>query len=479
MPSTQNRDRLRKSICALLITGFTCLAFGKSWVVDPIGTYPDLMSLRTLVDDGDTILIEAALYADHPQVSFAQSGLLIKGINGRPRLEAGNKLATNSNGKAILVLSGSDCIVENIEFANAAVPDHNGAGIRQEGCNLTVRYCFFNGNEMGLLGGNLSPCTVLVEHCIFRNNGSPANPGYQHNIYINHIDTFIFRYNYSVDAIADGHEVKSRAHVNIITYNHISNRNTKDSRNIDLPNGGVALIMGNLLEQGEASSNSNMLGFGMEGLTNRDPHALWVVNNTFVNYKTKGNFIQVKDGTDSLFVVNNILVGAKTGGLITGSSNWMDSSSNFVSDDISDAGFVYSHPTFYGLLPGSPCLNTGKLLNRRVGPYSLIPRHEYVDTANFKARIGDSRIDLGAFEAASTSSVVGRDIRTSVIYPNPVQGQSLFVRDHNGALVRFYTPDGRLVYSTLVRNDQVDLEILPKGIYLVEIQGNSMWLIRN
>jgi len=160
---------------------------------------------------------------------------------------------------------------------------------------------------MGILqGGTIEDCKIVVEFCEFMNGGSPDNPGYQHNIYINHIDSLIFRYNYSHDAIAEGHEFKSRASNNFILYNRISNINSVDSRNIDLPNGGTTVILGNIIEQGQNSANSGIIGFGLEGLVNPEPHNLWICNNTIVNKKNKGNFINVA-GIDTLFMKNNII----------------------------------------------------------------------------------------------------------------------------------------------------------------------------
>ena len=217
------------------------------WYVGPNRNYKTCKGVQALVKNGDTVSIAEAVYRDVVQVSWTADQLYILGEGNGPRLEAGTNIANDqSNGKGIFVVRGKNCIIENIEFANAKVIDHNGAGIRQEGANVLVKNCRFVGNEMGLLCGVIASCTIIMEHNVFENNGSPSNPGYQHNVYIGHIDTFIFRYNYSKDAIAEGHELKSRAKYNIILYNRISNENTVDSRTIDLPNGGTSIIMGNI-----------------------------------------------------------------------------------------------------------------------------------------------------------------------------------------------------------------------------------------
>ena len=130
-------------LLAVCILAVTSPLFAAVWNVGPTRTYTTPSAVSNLVNHGDTVLIDAAVYLNHPQVYFTKNNLLLRGIGGRPRLEAGAALAGNNNGKAIFVISGSDCRVEHLEFANAAVPDHNGAGIRQEGCGLVVTDCFF------------------------------------------------------------------------------------------------------------------------------------------------------------------------------------------------------------------------------------------------------------------------------------------------------------------------------------------------
>jgi hypothetical protein len=98
--------------------------------------------------------------------------------------------------------------VEWIEFSECQVPDENGAGIRQEGNDLTVRHCYFHHNQNGILAGTVNPSTIRIEHSEFGYNG--FGDGYTHNLYINNIDSLIFRFNYSHHAIV-GHELKSRA----------------------------------------------------------------------------------------------------------------------------------------------------------------------------------------------------------------------------------------------------------------------------
>src|SRR3954469_6792469 len=100
---------------------------------------------------GDRIEIDAAGSYRGDVCTWTTNGLTLVGVNGRPKIDANG---TSSQGKAIWVISGDDTTVENIEMTGANVVDANGAGIRQEGKNLTVRGCWFHDNQDGILAGD-------------------------------------------------------------------------------------------------------------------------------------------------------------------------------------------------------------------------------------------------------------------------------------------------------------------------------------
>lgn len=456
-----------KLLLSLLL--FSTLASAKTWLIDPNGTYKSPNDVKNLIDHGDTIQIESASYKNQPQVYFTKNNLLIHGINGLPTIEGGSTLASNANGKALFVISGQNCRVENIAFVNAKVPDGNGAGIRQEGCGLVINSCIFRNNEMGILGGNYSNCVVTIERCIFSGNGNTSEPGFRHNVYINHIDTLIFRYNYSYDAIAQGHELKSRARNNIILYNYIQNKNTIDSRNIDLPNGGTAIVMGNIIEQGEKSANTNLIAFGMEGLSNPGPHNFWVVNNTFVNYKTKGSFVQVRDGVDTLFLQNNIMVGAKTGGLILGSAKHLDSAANFVSDDVSSPQFVNSSTSNFRLQSNSPCIDQGNAVTISRGVISLTPSRQYVLPNLDEARKIENKIDIGAYEYNRPLAIQNASMETGIKLTNPITDNRLVIHNLPGITsYTIYSLSGIKIMDGQMINGVSRIDDLKPGLYMLQ-----------
>lgn len=466
----------------MLIVGMESTS-AKVWKVGPTETYKFCSAVVSLVGDGDTINIAAADYINDAQVQWTKNNLLIRGVGGRPRLFAGDLIANDPvNGKGIFVVKGNYCTIENIDFRNAKCLSHNGAGVRQEGSNVTIRHCRFEANEMGILGGGLTTLpnsTYIIEYCEFLNGGSVANPGYQHNIYINHIDSFIFRYNWSYDAIAEGHELKSRANHTYILYNRISNISSIDSRNIDIPNGGTAIIMGNIIEQGQNSSNSNMVAYGMEGCSNPGPQNIFVCYNTFVNKKDKGSFIQVPvSGCDTLWVKNNILAGAKTGGLILGTPLVMDSSHNYITDFLSDLRFANTAGFDYHLTALSPVINRGAMIQKTVKGRLLQSVKEYKDTCNFKTRSQVGVPDIGAFEYGATNGVkpplsLDEPLRFS-IQENTLRVYLLKNKNVRRACV--YTTTGKCVHdafnshNTNGKTFELDMKMYPAGVYTVVLE---------
>lgn len=457
---------LKHTVTFLICFGFIN-TYATIWQVGPTRTYTYCSQVAPLVQDGDTVEIDFAVYVNDPQVQWNKDNLYLAGVGGRPRLEAGSIIANDSvNGKGIFVISGDNVKVENIEFALSAVQDHNGAGIRQEGAGLHVIHCRFDSNEMGILAGNIPDCTTTIEFCEFVNGGSLANPGYQHNIYINHIDSLIFRFNYSHDAIAEGHELKSRANYNFIICNRIANELSVDSRTVDLPNGGTCVMVGNVIEQGVNSANSNLMGYGLEGLTNSAPHRVWICSNTFINKKPTGSFIHVAGGTDSLYVKNNILAGAHTGGIIIGSPSVLDSSHNLVDQSISNPGFVNPAGYDYHLQANSVARDAGLALTASVLGYPLQPQFMYVDTCGFEPRSPYGAMDIGAFEFTLPSAIPETGEEPAFLFPNPCDDMAWIAGTENAGYAVFDLSGKRLLTGI---GDSINTSALTPGVYLLRL----------
>ena len=235
-----------------------------------------------LAEDGDTVEIDAATYTGDV-AAWRQSNLTIRGVPGpdgtRPVLDANMRSAS---GKGIFVIQGHDVVVESLEFRNAKVPDRNGAGIRMEGTRLPVRNTVFRSNETGILT-YYNPAAVLEVHdSQFIDNGFRASQGQAHAIYVGEIARFLIQGSY-LTGTQVGHLIKSRAHQTHVRYNRITGESSTASYEVDLPNGGMAYLIGNLIEQGPTSQNRAVIAFGEEGMFALRPSQLYVSHNTLVN----------------------------------------------------------------------------------------------------------------------------------------------------------------------------------------------------
>jgi hypothetical protein len=124
-------------------------------------------------------------------------------------------------------------------------------------------------------------------------------------------DRLIFRHNCSHHAHI-GHTLKTRARENHILYNRIMDEEDGDSSYIiDVPNGGLTFIVGNLMQQSPFTDNSDIVSFGAEGLSSGRPQELYAVGNTIVNDLGSGAFFNVAGGTTTFRSVNNLLVGQR------------------------------------------------------------------------------------------------------------------------------------------------------------------------
>ena len=365
--------------------------------VGPGRTYATIAAAANAASAGAVIEVDAGTYPDDVVV-WRENRVTVRGIGGRAHVQGNRRIPFQSgsdrnNGMGLWVVRGTDIRVENIEFSNAMVDDQNGAGIRNQGTNLTICNSIFRDNENGILGGAYGQLTI--EYSQFMRNGS-GDVGRTHNLYIDEGssagDRLVFRHNYSHHA-SIGHLLKTRARENWILYNRIMDENDgTSSYAIDAPNGGLTYIVGNLIQQGPNTDNAIVIAYGAEGLGSGRTNALYVINNTIVNDRGSGTFFDVAGGTTTFRSVNNLFTGGGT--LYSGTQ---PTASNNVNS--SSAGLVDRAGFDYRLTAGSPAVNAGTDPGL-AGSFSLTPVFQYRNPAQREARAVVGTIDVGAYEYA-------------------------------------------------------------------------------
>ena len=255
-----------------------------------------------VAQDNDIIEIEAGRYVGDVTL-WTQNGLLLRGVNGRPHLDAQGRSAQD---QGIWVFRGNDIVVENIEFSGARSRSRNGSGIRFFGRNLTVRDSYFHDNEDGVLTWTAPDSDILIERSVFAHNG--AGDGQSHNIYIGNIRRFTLRFSHSHDSVR-GHEVKSRARINVIEYNRLTDEDDGNSSYlVDLPEGGHAYVLGNVLEKGGHAENPTRSRSRPRSAASRRAACGWSTTPSTTGASTRPSWPTASKSP--ALVVNNVLAGA-------------------------------------------------------------------------------------------------------------------------------------------------------------------------
>jgi hypothetical protein len=356
--------------------------------VGPTRAFQRVSEAAKAARDGDAIEIDAGEYVGDVAV-WTQRRISVRGVGGRPRLTAAG---SSAEGKAIWVVRVDDMRIENIEFRGARVLDRNGAGIRLERGRLTVKGCVFRDNENGILTGSDASAELAIENSEFDRNG--AGDGYSHNLYVGSLAKLTVTGSWFHRARV-GHLLKSRARENYILYNRLTDEiDGTASYELEFPNGGVAFVLGNLIQQSSASENPIIVAFGREGY-GATSNELYLSHNTIVNDRPDGGvFVFVERGATAIGMSNNIFVGP--GKMSAGTSRV--TKDNVALQERTD--FAHVSRLDMRLRVTSPL--AGKAIaSPLVRGVSLRPSAEYVHPVGTKPLSQDAPLSPGAFQSTA------------------------------------------------------------------------------
>lgn len=271
--------------------------------VGPRQAVKSLAAAARQARDGTLIEVEAGDYPGDV-AAWGQHDLTLRAVGGRVRVfGAGAQV----QGKGLFVTTGQRMRIEGFDFIGAAVPDRNGAGIRLEAGSLSLLDCGFRDNENGLLTANDEAIELDIIDCDF---GTIApREGKTHNLYVGAIKRLAVTGSYFHHGLL-GHLLKSRAAVNHIRYNRLSDEiGGRASYELEFPNGGVAVVMGNVIMQSSTTENPHVISFGVEG-AKWPKQALYLVHNTLVDQRPGGGiWLRVTPRNAEVMLANNLLVG--------------------------------------------------------------------------------------------------------------------------------------------------------------------------
>jgi len=222
--------------------------------------------------------------------------------------------------KAALVIKGNDVTIDGLECSDISVVNGNGACIRMEGRNLTLRNVYFHDAQQGILAGKAGAPEkglLLIEDSRFERLGFGARA---HAIYVGEdAITLHIRRSQIVSSTGYGHEIKSRAQRTLIESSVIASLDGSDSRLVDIPNGGELIIRDSTLQKGPNSDSPDLIGVGLErGKSKSKDH---LINSIIIEYNTffvergqRTELVHVEDVPPAILRHNKIIGGTPYSG---------------------------------------------------------------------------------------------------------------------------------------------------------------------
>ncbi|OPZ98205.1 MAG: hypothetical protein BWY70_01283 [Bacteroidetes bacterium ADurb.Bin408] len=484
------------------LTILVTINYAGVWTVGPTQTYTLPSQVKNLVQDGDTIYIEGGVYSNDA-TKWTKNDLKIIGLgtgNNRTVLQYTGDIP---NGKGIFVFEtpglSDNPYIENIVFDGAQVSDANGAngaGIRFQANNLTVKNCKFMNCQNGILEGNGSVTTsnVVILDSEFYNNGyqlqnDPNFSGYEHHIYISaSADTLIVMNCYFHHPRGQGNSLKTRAQRSFILYNMIDEGTGYGSYELNIAQGGLNIIMGNVIIQGPAGANHGIVGY--DAVTNV-LEDFYFVNNTVINQFAGNNKyfnIAPSTGINTFKIYNNIFASVPGASNILFNSNVpsvTDTSHNVFFADYLTSGFLNPSGNDYTLTATATALiDMGINAGTTNTSFSLTPVSMYqsFDLPLLNRSITGANIDIGAYEYPCVTGINHRTLENKLsIYPNPANGVIKWslegINRAKKCILNVYNGYGQLVFSAalseLNNHQELDLTGLPPGLYTLRIHNDE------
>ncbi|MEH6648955.1 MAG: right-handed parallel beta-helix repeat-containing protein [Motiliproteus sp.] len=245
---------------------------------------------------------EAAVLTAHSVVVKAEKGAVIYG--------------KAAHGKGALVLKGNDTIIEGLECHSISVPDGNGKCVRLEGIGVTLRDVYFHHAQGGILGSRAGG-DIIIENSLFEHLGTGS---FSHGVYSLGATRLIIRNSKFINNRNGAHEIKSRSFYTEITDSVIAAPQSRDSRLIDVANGGVFILKRNILIEGPFSENHDMLSWGVEHNLHKEG-SISIKDNLFISDLKSSRLISIKNSPEEMDISGNTIIGDVKG--VNSSTNYL------------------------------------------------------------------------------------------------------------------------------------------------------------
>ncbi|GAB3001882.1 right-handed parallel beta-helix repeat-containing protein [Psychrosphaera aestuarii] len=297
MQKTKHNNGFGQSLILFIALCFSSVLHAEKVIVDGM-PFDSLKSAVAAIQDGSTVYLEKGVYKDGVYITKNDISIL-----GEPGVVFDG---ASADGKAALVLTGKNVVVESIECKNIAVPDGNGACIRFEGENITIRDLYVHDSQSGVKTSRVKGF-VHIEFSKFERIGN--RNGYSHGMYII-ADELKVRYSQILSTKSEGSGIKSRSKRVIVENSLLASLDGVDSRLIDMAEYGELIVRDSILQQGDNSSNSQLIAYGLEKKARQFAvNRIELRNNLIFFDRTRPNVLISKQLDDEFINRGNMFIG--------------------------------------------------------------------------------------------------------------------------------------------------------------------------
>ncbi len=264
----------------LIVIAFLCFFSAPAMAATYVASADGLKRVVRNAKNGDEIVVAAGAY-DIADLKIRKD-LTLRG-EGEVVFHSSRSIE-----KGLLnPLPGVSLGVENITFRDARSPDLNGAGIRNDGLNLTIVDCRFDDNENAILSTGDRYGVIKISGSKFHRNGH--GDGYSHGIYVLRAATLEIDDSEFVGTRI-GHHIKSLADETSVTNTRLDDADGRTSYAIDLSKGGRATIVGNMIIQAADADNITMINY--DNSRGGKPVSLKITGNKIVIRRHGARFLR-------------------------------------------------------------------------------------------------------------------------------------------------------------------------------------------
>jgi len=239
-------------------------------------TVNNMTEAQSRIVDGSTIYLGPGIY--NQGIHIKKNNVILSGSQGTHFIDAAIE------GKAAIITSGNNITIENIECSEIKVSSANGSCIRHQGENLDVIGVYFHDSEEGILTAKNNG-RLFIKYSRFERLG---NKGRAHGIYDNSAELLIENCSF-LSMLSQGHSIKSRSKKTTIRNTLISTQKGRDSRLIDISNGGELTITHSILHQSNNTVNRQVIGYGLEKMSKERNNQINMVGNLIIMERERGN----------------------------------------------------------------------------------------------------------------------------------------------------------------------------------------------